>query len=355
MQSMKFPIDWSDDIPPNCTRKKLRKFLKERAAHWHGWAEYPWYLTRTLHRYFDRPAADWDHLHGLFWMQGHAAHVLLTEKFEDRNAVFELVIEHNVQFTSIFRHIVMDQIHWCLVFNKQARLPDCALAGAETRESGQTLEEKRAAFKEGIEHAVAEYVRLLNFAAEAEDPNEWIAGHPLRVWFRGAHPPEVEEIGVRLSEEGGRVYLRPEAKAAARFLSRRVPIPRIEMCPDGVANDEINIDPSAVQATTDEETSRTIAFRAFELATRFDERDKKKAPAHVTVLRLYCCDELSVGKIAAKCGCSKGTVMARKKDLEAQLGISLEAFRRHSAMLKEAAETAEYSKAKKIHRRNLLN
>lgn len=354
MQSISYPIDWSDDYPPNCTPRKLRKMLKEKAAHWRGWEEYPWYLTRTLHRHLERPPADWDHLHACFWMQGHAAHALLKETFDDRGALFELLIEHKVQFTSIFRHIVIDQIHWCLVFNKQDRLPDCALWGADTPNSEDTLKQKRGTFREGIEHAVSEYVRLLDFATVAQDPSEWMTGHPLRVWFRGAHLPDPAEIGVRLSEEGGRVFLRPEAKAAARFLSRRVPIPRIEVCPDGLPNEENEMDPSAVQTAVDEDTSRTIAFRAFELATRFDERDKKKAPAHVTVLRLYCCDGLSVQRIADKCGCSKGTVMSRKKDLEAQLGISLEAFRRHSAMLKEAARTAEYAKAKKIYRKGLL-
>ncbi len=355
MLDIAYPIDWSSDYPDNCTLPKLRSMLKKQAALWRGWDEFPWYLTRTLHRHMDRPPADWDHLHTFFWMQGHAAHVLLKEKFENRNAVLRLLLEHRVQFVGIFRHIVLDQIHWCLLFNKRDRLPDCALWGADTPEAARTLEEKRELFRGGIELAVAEYVRLLDFASEVGDADEWMAGHPLRVWFRGAHLPESVEVPVRLSEENGREFLRPVAKTSARFLGRRVPIPRIEVEPGGLVDDDAQIDVATVRTTTDEETSRKIAFRVFDLATQIDEGARTKPPAHSTVLRLYCCEELSVNQIAKKCGCSHATVMNRKGDLEEKLGMSLEAFRRHAAMLKVAAETAEYAKAKKIQRRNLLN
>jgi hypothetical protein len=129
--------------------------------------------------------------------------------------------------------MVVDQIRWCLIFTKQARLPDCALWGADTPENRQAVAEKREGFREGIEQAVAEFVRVLNFASAMEDVNARIAGHPLRAWFRGAHMPEATEIPVRIVEEDGRVHLAPDAQTAARFMSRRLPVPRIEVGPEG--------------------------------------------------------------------------------------------------------------------------
>jgi hypothetical protein len=178
MDKITYPIDWSFQYPPDCNERKLRKRLTDMAVHWRGWEDFPWYLTKTLHRQMDRPKADWDHLHTFFWMQGHAAHVLLKAKFENRKAVLELLIEHNIQFAAVFRHMVIDQIHWCLVFAKQDQLPDCSLWGADSPGTAEALKGKRESFQEGIEQAVSEFVRLLNFASEVGDPNEWMAGHP---------------------------------------------------------------------------------------------------------------------------------------------------------------------------------
>jgi len=48
------------------------------------------------------------------------------------------------------------------------------------------------------------------------------------------------------------------------------------------------------------------------------------------------------------------TVLNRKRELERKLGLPLDSFRRHSAMMEEAMKTAEDIRAKKIYRRGLM-
>jgi hypothetical protein len=255
--------------------------------------------------------------------------------------------------------MVVDQIRWCLIFTKQARLPDCALWGADTPENRQAVAEKREDFREGIEQAVAEFVRVLNFASAMEDVNARIAGHPLRAWFRGAHLPEATEIPVRIVEEDGRVHLAPDAQTAARFMSRRLPVPRIEVRPAGGGDEEKGGRQEAegsgfgVRGDGDGEAARMIAFRAFEMATRLDENPRQGKPTHAVVLGMYCVKELSINEIAKACGCAHGTIVNRKRELERKLGLPLETFRKHSAMLEEAERTAEDGRAKEIYRRGL--
>jgi hypothetical protein len=69
---------------------------------------------------------------------------------------------------------------------------------------------------------------------------------------------------------------------------------------------------------------------------------------------MYCAKNMSVRAIAKACGCACGTVANRKSELERKLGLPLDAFRRHSAMMEQAAKAAEDGRAKKIYRRGLM-
>jgi DNA-directed RNA polymerase specialized sigma24 family protein len=90
------------------------------------------------------------------------------------------------------------------------------------------------------------------------------------------------------------------------------------------------------------------------LATRLDTDARTRKPSHVTVLGLYCIQNLSIEQIAKKCGCAHGTVANRKHDLEKNMKLPLDAFRQHSTMLEQAAKAAEYGGARRVYRRGLM-
>ncbi len=233
MYLVKYPIKWRFEYPENCNRRTLRLYLQDLATHWEGWDAFPWYLTRTLHRHNDNPPTDWDHLHTRFWICGLAAHLILNAKFINRNGVFDLLIRRRVQFVGILRYLILEQIRWCLLFRKQERLPDCALWGADVPGNGEGLEGKRASFREGVELAIADFVRIMNIACLNDDPDERIAGRPMRSWYKGAHLPKWAEVHVQMTEnEDGAVFLVPLKKTAARFVSRRLEVPQIEVEPE---------------------------------------------------------------------------------------------------------------------------
>jgi hypothetical protein len=352
---VEYPIDWSVQYPDKRTRNGFREFLREQAAHWPGWENFPWYMTRTLHRHRDGPPADFDHLHAAFWMRGYAADVILNHKFEDRRALFDVLMRHEVQFAGIFRQIVIEEIRWCLNFAKQERLPDCELRGVDTPENVAALEEKRRQFREGIEHAKSEFVRVLNFASQMDDPKERIAGRPLRAWFAGGDLPDPVTVRVRVSEENGAVYLRPCARASARFVSRHVPVPRIDVCPASLLEPvRPGSDGPGIPDSDEDENSRKIALKAFDIATRLDDgSNRKKRPSHLEVLREYCVEGLTVDGIRRKCRCSKGTVINRKKDLEKMLGRSLESFMQYAGTLQKAEKALRDGRATRIYRKAL--
>jgi hypothetical protein len=365
VSTVSYPIDWRVPYPDNCTRNTLRKHLRELAGHWPGWENFPWYLTRTLHRHVDGPPGDWDHLHTRFWMTGLAATIMLKGKFENRNDVLDLLVQREVQFPGILRHLVVDQVRWCLIFRKLDRLPDCARWVTDRDDHDDGLGAKRQSFQDGVDLAISEFIRVLNFAAAVDDKAERIAGHPLRVWFRGAHLPEVVDVKVKVGEEQKRLFLRPHPKTAARFLSRRQPVPRIEVTPD--AREELSSDvgdqrsedghdnAQSAQEMDADEIARRTAIAAVAMATRLDCEDEHLGPpTHAKVLGMFVRDEMSIRAIARNCGCSVGTVTNRKKKLEKRLGMPLESFRVDAAMLEKAELAMTDSRAKKIYRRTAM-
>jgi DNA-directed RNA polymerase specialized sigma24 family protein len=58
----------------------------------------------------------------------------------------------------------------------------------------------------------------------------------------------------------------------------------------------------------------------FQLLNHLDAPSRRKHPATITVLRLYCMENLSAREIAQKCHCSLGTVSNRLKLIKKQTG-----------------------------------
>ena len=363
MSTVPYPIDWSVPYLPDCSRNRLRKHLREMSGHWPGWEEFPWYLTRTLHRHVDGPPADWDHLHTRFWVTGLAATILLKGKFEDRNAVLDLLVEHEVQFVGVMRHLIADQIRWCLIFRKLDRLPDCAKWGADTEYNEQGLAERRQSFREGVDQAISEFIRVLNVAAVTKDKGERLAGQPLKIWLSGAHMPEVVEVPVLVREEQGHVFLRPHPKVSSRFLCRRQPVPRIEVTP--VAREELISEvrdqrsedghdkAQSAQEMDADEIARRTAIATVEMAMRLDDNPRLNQPTHCTVLGMYMRDNLTVRKIAAKCRCSHATVVNRKKRLEKVIGMPLDALKVNAQAFAAAEKVVNDGRARNIYRKGL--
>jgi hypothetical protein len=353
MQSMSYPVDWLFVYPVECSLRKFRAALREYAAFWLGWDGFPWYLTRTLHRQMDGPGNDWDYLHSFFCIRGLACHTLLKGGLANRHATMELLMEHEAQFPNILRHFVMSEIYWCLKFLKQERLEDCALMGAESEEARAALERKRASFREGIEHAVSEFVRMLDVVTERRDLDEWFMNLRFGQWFGGVSMPDAVEVPVRMIEDDGKVYMGPDSRGAAWFLRRSLPVPKIETCP--VVGEEVSA-PAGIrceEAEPDEEAVRRMANGALRIAFAINGEKQGRPPLHSEVLKLYVIESMTVNAIAKRCGCSHGTVMNRKRELEERFGVPLEYFRRHSGMFGEAMKTAEDWRARKVRREEL--
>ena len=114
-----------------------------------------------------------------------------------------------------------------------------------------------------------------------------------------------------------------------------------------VQDKDVEMDEAAVSERT--------AIQVVELAARLDGKSRRMArPTHALVMKMYCCDNMSISKVARKCGCSQGTAVNRKKALEKLLGQPLAVFRRYSGVLEKATQAAEDTRAKNIHRPNLL-
>ena len=71
-----------------------------------------------------------------------------------------------------------------------------------------------------------------------------------------------------------------------------------------------------------------LAQRLFQLLNHLDAPSRRKHPATLTVLRLYCMQNLSVRQIARECHCSIGTVSHRLKLIKQQTGSDPALLRR---------------------------
>ncbi len=79
-----------------------------------------------------------------------------------------------------------------------------------------------------------------------------------------------------------------------------------------------------------------------------------QAPTHTTVFKLYCKDGLSVKQIERECGCSHGTVMNRKRDLEAKLRRDLNELRTYSSHFEKIEQTLSDDRAEGFNPREVI-
>lgn len=98
-----------------------------------------------------------------------------------------------------------------------------------------------------------------------------------------------------------------------------------------------------------------LARRAFALVQQLDSGHDVKPPSVLSVFHAYCLDELNAMQTARKLRCSKTTVLRRLELLRNKTGLEPQALRRFSPHLSKIEEDFDDSRAKHIHRRNLID
>jgi hypothetical protein len=95
------------------------------------------------------------------------------------------------------------------------------------------------------------------------------------------------------------------------------------------------------------ETDMDVAQRAFGMVARLDMDNGLKPPTLLTVFRHYCIEELSMGKIALKYGCSRQTVGRRVDLIRKRIGVHPDQLRRLSPHIAKLEETIKDPRAKR--------
>ncbi|MFH0880320.1 MAG: hypothetical protein V2A34_11455 [Lentisphaerota bacterium] len=96
-----------------------------------------------------------------------------------------------------------------------------------------------------------------------------------------------------------------------------------------------------------------VVAMSLQLAQELDSNPKIKAPNHLTVFRLYCVEDMTVHDIEKQCACSHGTVINRKKTLEAKLGANLDSFKKLSGIFEEMTNSLDGARSSKVYRKGL--
>jgi hypothetical protein len=149
-------------------------------------------------------------------------------------------------------------------------------------------------------------------------------------------PSAKHSVDLVLGEFAKRV---PEGKALERA------VVRVEAKLDALAKRSLGERPETDGMT------ESVARQAFGLVRKLDEEEGARKPSLLTVLRLYCVDNLSVRQIARKSGCSIGTVMNRLQTLAQKIGVRPETLRAYSAQFERMEEELSESRAREIYRK----
>ena len=142
MEAENWPIDFSFTYPVDCTREQLRKILTALSLHWPGWENYPWRITRNIHRLIDTPPVNFHYLLVQHCVAAHAAHVVLKGKCEDRNEVLDMMIREKFQFVGVFRLMLLDALRYEMRFTKLTHIRDWT--GRDDGHTSVTEEELKA-------------------------------------------------------------------------------------------------------------------------------------------------------------------------------------------------------------------
>ena len=349
-------VDWAFQYVQNDSLLSLFSKLNELAARWPGWDKYPWHITRDIHQFANTPPANFHYVLFEHYASAQAAHLILNAEFEDRDEVFAMMIREEFQFKGVFRLLLvlaMDQEMSC---SNMPYIQDCTgLDEGHKSVSNDELVERRGRYRECIERAERNLVRMLNMASQGDVMGESLLGCPLRVWAQGLHMPEPVKVKVREQRRRGKKYVRPHCIEAAEIVRTGRRVPRLVFEVDGAEKSAKKDDTQKKEARVPSDDEMNIVGAALALAEKLDAKPRLKAPTHLTVFRLYCVKELSVSQIAKKCGCSHGTVMNRKRSLETMLESSLESFCQQSGLLDSMSKAMEDGRARKIYRRGMVS
>jgi hypothetical protein len=102
------------------------------------------------------------------------------------------------------------------------------------------------------------------------------------------------------------------------------------------------------------EIDQTVAQRAFALIQQLEVDSATKPPTPLTVFRLYCIEEMSMERIALKCGCSIGTVANRLNLIRTRTRMEPQALRRISIHMSKMETDITDPRAERINRKRLI-
>ena len=102
------------------------------------------------------------------------------------------------------------------------------------------------------------------------------------------------------------------------------------------------------------ELAEDTARQALVLIERFESKYPLKQPSVLTVFRLYCQEELSVGQIVRKCRASRATVLRRLEAIRQVTGTQPRDLRRYSSHLERIEEEVSDHRARRVYRKGLV-
>jgi hypothetical protein len=228
MKSMLWPVRYGFAYPENCTVGMLQDLLAELALRWVGWIGFPWRVTRNMQRYLGRPPVNFHYLMVQRCLACYAAHLVLTEKFVDRQAVLAMLIRENFEMTGVVRALLVEGLRFEMRMTRQPYVMDCS--GPEDGHCNVPAEEielRRTAFRDNVEELAQEFAALLNLASQTDDMAERMLGHSIRFWALGADMPADEMLEVQAEESAEGVVLIPGHREVLAFMTARKPVPRL--------------------------------------------------------------------------------------------------------------------------------
>ena len=220
MVSVDWMIDFAFDFPVDCTPAMLLERLEYFSADWPGWENFPWRVTRSIHKFLDHPPVNFHYLTIHRCLQGYAAHLVLNSTFRSRPEVLAVMIREKCEIVGLLRILLIDALRYEMRFTKTKYIRDCS--GPEDwyePVSPEELEKRRAAFRECIEGAVLEFARILDLMSVAENMKAQIYGRTLRYWACGGEMPEAVKLPVLVEMTVDGKVLRP-CKAELAVYSR---------------------------------------------------------------------------------------------------------------------------------------
>ena len=228
MEQMLWPIDFAFPFPAECTQEQLVAALELHAEKWPGWENFPWRVTRSVHEFLGRPPASFHYLMTHRCLVGYASHLVLTSKFENRQAVLDLILREKFEIVGMFRALLVDAIRAELHRTQRPYIEDCS--GPDDKRipaPPEELEKRRDAFRACVEKAVREFVQILDLASQANFMHERVLGRSLRSWACGGDMPEPMKVPVELMVTSGGKVVKPCKSEVLGILQLGMKLPKL--------------------------------------------------------------------------------------------------------------------------------